>query len=202
MPEIYIVARCGSNDEQLAYVDTRVEDLMDLKNPLNLGELNPKYKGIMLRDKMRFFHGDGPSATLEMGNNKTGYYNCPTCLTHTCMYDDIALVYQASITSIQDRREFVKKGPIGYSNSMNKKASPFENLTALEMKRELVSRGVDLKGLKITKTELQPVLNKTLKGVKRLPILLLDNPGSDLSELGLEDYEISFCEPMHDLAAH
>ena len=27
-PELYIIARCGSNDERLAYIDTRVDDLV------------------------------------------------------------------------------------------------------------------------------------------------------------------------------
>ena len=35
-PELYIIGRCGSNDEQLAYIPTRIEDLSGLKIGLNL----------------------------------------------------------------------------------------------------------------------------------------------------------------------
>ena len=47
-PELYIVARCKSNDEQLAYVDTRTVCLKDL-------EKNLQIYGIDIVDRMRFF---------------------------------------------------------------------------------------------------------------------------------------------------
>ena len=51
-PELYIIARCGSNDEQLAYINTRVEDLVELKNGLQLGEIDEQYEGIVLYDQI------------------------------------------------------------------------------------------------------------------------------------------------------
>ena len=33
-PELYILARCDATDQQLMYIDTRVEDLKELKAPL------------------------------------------------------------------------------------------------------------------------------------------------------------------------
>ena len=33
-PQLYLLARCPSNDQQLMYVDTRTEDLMELRQPI------------------------------------------------------------------------------------------------------------------------------------------------------------------------
>ena len=38
--QLYIIARCASNDKQIAYIDTRVEDLVGLKEGLHLGEID------------------------------------------------------------------------------------------------------------------------------------------------------------------
>ena len=46
------------------------------------------------------------------------------------------------------------------------------------------------------------MLKKVLRGAKRLPILLLNNPLSDLNRLGLANYEITLVECMHDIANH
>ena len=75
--EIYIIARCGSNDERLVYIYTRVEDLVELKNGLQLGEIDEQYEGIALYDQMRFFHGYGPASAFEAGNQKGGHYFFP-----------------------------------------------------------------------------------------------------------------------------
>ena len=56
--------------------------------------------------------------------------------------------------------------------------------------------------LKTTKKDLKPVLNKVLKGVKRVPILLLKKPNIDLKDICLDNYEISLVECMHDIAYH
>ena len=45
-------------------------------------------------------------------------------------------------------------------------------------------------------------MKKTLKGTKRLPVLLMNNPLDDLKSLGLEHYEIALVESMHDIAYH
>ena len=67
--KIYIIARCSGTDyEQLAYVETRQEDLH---------ELNDKVKtkgGQEINDVMRFFHGDGPARQFESGQQKGGIY--------------------------------------------------------------------------------------------------------------------------------
>ena len=54
-PELYIIGTCGSNDEQLAYINTRVDDLNRTKIGINLSEIDGKYENIVLHDTMRFF---------------------------------------------------------------------------------------------------------------------------------------------------
>ena len=56
--------------------------------------------------------------------------------------------------------------------------------------------------LKKTKKDLLPTLKKTLKGIKRVPIIMMQNPSKHLGELGLDKYEVSMIECMHDLAHH
>ena len=201
-PEVYIVARCGSNDEQLAYITTRLEDLHDLKNGLNLGELDDMYQGIVLSDIMRFFHGDGPAVALEAGHQKGGHYFCPSCNIHACQTDDIACCYQQKIGTIVDKQNLVLRGKMGNINSLKGKVLPFEKLSVPELKQELESRNIDVKQFKNTLKDLQPILKKVLKGVKRVPILLMNHPENDLRLIGLDKYEILLIECMHDIAYH
>ena len=196
VPEIYIVARCGSNDEQLAYVNTRLQDLMNLKHGLEVCD------GVVLNDVMRFFHGDGPAAALEAGHQKGGYYFCPNCTIHSCQTDDITCTYQKSILSYSDKQKLVISGSFGKRNSISGNTLPFEKLTQRELRTELLSQNIDLSGLKETKKDLKPVLCKVLKGSKRVPILLLRNPITDLDDVCLKNYEISLVECMHDIAYH
>ena len=64
-PELYIAARCKSNDEQLAYVKTRTACMLDLRDNLSI-------EGIDICDRVRLFKGDGPAVQLESGQQKGG----------------------------------------------------------------------------------------------------------------------------------
>lgn len=78
---------------------------------------------------------------------------------------------------------------------------PFHNLKVNELKQELRARGVHIEtGMK--KEELQLMLDDILRGVSRVPALLLTNSTQSLSSLGLERYEVVACEPLHDLKGH
>ena len=201
-PELYIIGRCGSNDEQLAYIPTRIEDLRGLKIGLNLNDIDNNYENIILCDTMRFFHGDGPAAALEAGNQKGGHYFCPSCDVHLCRTDDISHCYQQKTQSLEDKQDLVLRGKYGRANSLRKCTSPFENLSIDQLSDELKSRGIDIesKKLKMTKKDLIPQIKMVLKGIKRLPILLLNNPLSRLSLIELANYEITMVACMHDIA--
>ena len=77
---------------------------------------------------------------------------------------------------------------------MKKVTCPFEKLTAQDL------RQVDFKD-KSTKKDLYPMLKLTLKGTKRVAILLFYNPSADLEHLNLSFYEVAMIEPMH-VAGH
>ena len=201
-PELYIIGRCKSNDEQLAYIETRVECLEGLKTDFPLNTIDEKYEGIILNDSMRLFKGDGPAVAFEAGNQKGGYYFCPCCDVHACLTDDISHCYQQRIKSIKDIQRKVVKGRFGSKNSLSKQTCPFEKLSSIELLEELKSRDFDLENIKATKKELLPILKKELRGTKRVPVLLFDNPLIELKNLGLSKYEMSMVECMHDIAGH
>ena len=95
----------------------------------------------------------------------------------------------------------VLQSNIGKEKSMKKVTCPFEKLTAQDLQKELSNRQVDSKD-KSTKKDLYPMLKLTLKGTKRVPILLFYNPSADLEHLNLSFYEVAMIEPMHDIAGH
>ena len=52
------------------------------------------------------------------------------------------------------------------------------------------------------KEDLDHCLKEILKGVQRVPTLLLLNPTQSLTELNLQHYTVLDCEPLHDLKGH
>ena len=70
-PFMYIMARCRSNDEQLAYTETRLDCVKDLEIKSETS------KGYEITDKIKFGKADGPIVQFETGNQKGGNYFCP-----------------------------------------------------------------------------------------------------------------------------
>lgn len=65
-PYIYILARsAGTVKDQLLYVPTRLEDVRDLEQAIELD-------GCMYFDELRFFTGDAPARNLECGHQGPG----------------------------------------------------------------------------------------------------------------------------------
>ena len=198
-PELYIIGRCANSDEQLAYIGTRFSCLEDLQNGLQLDE---DHDNIILDDKMRFFHGDGPAAAFEAGNKKGGHYFCPTCDINICLTDDIVHTYQQKYVSLKDRQNLVLQGEFGKTNSLKRLMEPFKKLSAIQLKAELLSRNIDISDLKTTKKALLPVLKKKLRGAKRVPVILFNNPLQKFTTINSDSYEIAMVECMHDIANH
>ena len=73
--------------------------------------------------------------------------------------------------------------------------TPFQNLRVNEIRQELRARGdYDLDK---HKPDLQTDLRQILKGVNRVPSLLLLNPQQGIQDLHLTNYTILCCEPLH-----
>ena len=193
-PDLYLVARCRSNDEQLAYVETRMECIAQLQNDLKSDQ------GLTIRDRMRLFHGDGPVVEIESGQQKGGHFYCAGCGCHAEYVHKLEHVFRCPLRSIAERQELVLAGPIGKMNSLLKKTKPLSNLTARELDAELLGRGLLEK--EFYKADLQAKLTEELKGISRVPALLFQSPEASLENLGLERYEVLPHEPMHDIAGH
>ena len=72
-PELYLIARSSSSDlEQLCYVDTRVECLLELAE-----RITTSY------GTTSFFHGDSPARQFECGQQKGGHYYFSVCSVST-----------------------------------------------------------------------------------------------------------------------
>ena len=95
--ELYIIARCPSNDQQMLYTDTRNKDHQMTRYPTKiLGE-------IYLHDIIRFLHGDGPACELEAGQQKGGDFPCWICLVDINQSYDVPYVYYQPIMGLNDR---------------------------------------------------------------------------------------------------
>ena len=60
-PQLYLLARCPSNDQQILYSEERVTDLLKMQKPIQC--LN----GVMINDAARLFKGDSPTHQYEAG---------------------------------------------------------------------------------------------------------------------------------------
>ena len=145
-PEMYIIGRCKGNDEQLGYIETRLECLKDLGVGVNLKTIDDQYQDVTIYDRRRFLHGDGPAAAFEAGNQKGGHYFCPSCDVHSSFTDNISYSYQLALHSLEDIRPMVLQENIGKERSMKKVTCPLENLNADDLRKELSKRKVDFKG--------------------------------------------------------
>ena len=74
-PQLYLLARCSSSDaEQLTYMETRLEDTVELK----ISDIQTN-KGIKVQFIMRMFIGDGPAQHFETGESSGGHNGCSGC---------------------------------------------------------------------------------------------------------------------------
>ena len=76
----------------------------------------------------------------------------------------------------------------------------FHNLKMAELWEELHARGIWDNDK--PKKELQSLLVQCLKGVQRVPSLLVTDPEQPLDSVNLADYTILDCKPLHDLKGH
>ena len=77
---------------------------------------------------------------------------------------------------------------------------PFQALNAQQLQEELRARNIY--HTCTTKRDLQKELSRALKGVQRVPTLLLDTPQLQLQDTNLHKYCILDCEPLHDIKGH
>ena len=181
-PSVYIVARSSSSDkEQLSYVETRLECLKDLSHPVTTES------GIVINDKMRFFHGDTPARQYECGQQKGGNYYCAVCGAAANRVYEMDYSFRCSHVSLADRQNLVLKGPYGKKYSLLMANKPFQELSKDGLTGELSTRSI-YEGN--TKEELQNLLKDELHGVQRVPAVLHPSPNLPLDGINCGKYEI------------
>ena len=193
-PEVYIVARSGSSDdEQLTYVDTRLECLEELSLKVQTDAGND------VSDTMCFFHGDSPARQLESGQQKGGNFYCSGCGVKAQQAYDLDICFSCHYMSLAARQQLVLSGPLGRKNSLAKASKPFQNMKKDELIKELNARRI-YEGE--TKKELEKLLAEELHGVQRVPALLYTNPTSTMESINCGKYEVLSFEPLHDIGKH
>lgn len=191
-PYMYMIAAGSSSaEDQAALIADRVDCLYDLKDEIMTDE------GIPVRDIMHFFKGDTPAKQFERGTQKGGYYKCGSCGCHSDVIDDLTCALQCTWRSLSEIQSLALAGKYGDTPNVIK---PFESLDTAELQQELRFRNVYHEAT--NKKDLRCVLADTLKGVQRVPTLLLGNPTENLVNLNLQYYTVLDSEPLHDIKGH
>ena len=191
-PELHMLVVCSSSvDDQASLIKDRISCLKEL--PTMLHSTN----GVEVKDKLLFFYGDKPAQQMERGTQQGGKYKCGSCGCESHMMDDTAYSFRCECRSLSDLQAIALAGKYGKQKGV---VRPFTGLTTEQLQSELRARNVF--HIHTTKSELQDEINRVLKGVQRVPTLLLDNPTQLLSDLNLQHYTILDCEPLHDLKGH
>lgn len=99
-PHVYILGRCADTVvDQLCYIPYRVEDLQQMKLPLQ--------EDPTVVDVMRFFHGDHPAISVEVGQQEGGHYACTGCPLHSALWSDLVACFRSSGLTFQQRLDKV-----------------------------------------------------------------------------------------------
>ena len=187
-PHLCMIAISSSSvDDQAALVPDRVDDLMELAEPVFTS------KGIEVHDTLRFILGDKKAASFEQGTQCGGNYRCGFCGIHVEKHYDQAHALHRNGRSLKDIQQCALNGTYGGRANIVK---PFEGLTVGQLQSELIARGcVDIAS---TKDELLPQLKADLEGVQRVPSLLLCNPNQTLQSMNLDKYlaGMKLCLPI------
>ena len=180
-PELYIVARCKSNDEQLAYVETHTVCLKDL-------DKNLYFNGTEITDRMRFFKGDGPAVEYESGQQKGGYFYC-ICGIHSDRVTESDHAFQCPMKTVDERQKTVLVGSVGHQNTLNKKPKSFAYLSKADIELGVLEKKLNWRQ-NMTKRELQFELSQELREISRVPALFYSTPLETLQNLNLQFYDI------------
>lgn len=189
-PEIYMMAAGSSSvEDQVALIQDCLHDLST-----NLKASN----AVEIRDTLRFFIGDHPAQQYERGTQQGGKFKCGGCGVRDVMMGDFAHTSQLQWRSLHDLQAIATAGKFG---KIPNKPKPFESLLISDLREELHSRN-DYDTDKVKKSVLRDRLDDILRGVQRVPTLLLSDPTQPLSNLNLHNYTVLDCEPLHDLKGH
>ena len=136
-PQLYFLARSSSSDaEQLTYMDTILQDTIELKT-----HKIKTSKGSDIQFIVRFFDGNGPAQHFETGERNGGNDGCSGCVSDGRRFWDLGYTFRAEHLTLEERRDIVFAGPAG-QNARNGGIRPFDNMKKDELLDELISRNV------------------------------------------------------------
>ena len=146
---------------------------------------------------MRIFTGDNPARQFECGQQRGGNYSC-LCGIHVKDHSNLAAALHQKTLSLQERLDIFKEGTM-WKHFWASNINPLSNLKKNDLIDELDSRDIDVYNL--NKTDLQSKLSEILHGIQRPAALICPSLFNDdtLSTLNCQHYEISNCEPSHDI---
>ena len=119
------------------------------------------------------------------------------CGTKEHLFNDQAHTLQPKWRNVQQLQTVATSGMYGRQAGV---LHPFE-LKVRELRSELEARVFFLDD-KMLRSDLDFLLEQVLKGVSRVPALLLNNPTQQLASINLDKYEIVATEPLHDIKGH
>lgn len=194
-PELYILARCPSTDQQILYANDRVLDILLLEEDIETSTQ------ITVKDVMRIFKGDSPARQFEAGQQKGGNYPCTACSLPSTLISSYTHSYKLPHMSLDDRILNLRKSSTTNQKINAKALKTFYNLPKTDIMNELHERNVKFKSTMTTKN-LQEILSFEMHGMQRLPTLMFDHHTKTSTELRLNTYEVLCNEPLHDIHNH
>lgn len=187
-----MLALCSSSvEDQVALIGDRNTCIQELRIPVQ------DSNGTEINDELVFFYGDRAAQQVERGTQQGGLYKCGSCGCEAHMMDDLAYSLRCKWRSLANLQSLALGGKYGNQQYVTR---PFQKLDAKQLQEELRARNVY--HMSTTKKDLQKELATVLKGVQRVPTLLLENPSLPLSHANLQRYCVLDCEPLHDLKGH
>ena len=121
-PNMYILVRCPSTDQQLLYSNKRIGDIMNLKYPTKSAN------NVEVNYILRFFKGDSSARQFEGGQQKGGNFFCVVCPVLANHVKNIADSNIKKVMSIKDRIKKVKITTTSVSRLEKNTMKLYENM--------------------------------------------------------------------------
>ena len=191
-PSLYIIGRSGSSvADQIEFSSYRLEDLRKLES-IYIPQLDVTVTFIP-----RFCVVDSPARSFECGTQLGGTYRCP-CGLNCDQFSYLPKALLSSHRSLSDVQSKVLAGSLWKSNG----PTPFKTIKKYQLEQELDARGINPCGTSYHtahRSDLDAVLTEELKGILRLPAIIISQPEASLQSLGCHMYEVPHMEVMHDM---
>lgn len=111
-------------------------------------------------------------------------------------HSNLVHCYRNQFLSLEERRRLIIKGDL-WKKLETGETNPFQKLKKDELITELEHHEIWVDNEK--KAELMDKLSTKLHGICRPAALMCDDPTKSANDISIQDYEVLFCEPLHDI---